>query len=140
MTEMLIRNRESWRSDIEAPTVSEVLSEADVHPNLPTATHAEVPDDDREVVGAMVEDLPRSLVDAYVERATHHARVREIEPGTWFASVAGLEGAWGDGKTADNAMHELAEALTGWVAVRRRFRHDIPAVDGIDLNLPSRSE
>jgi predicted RNase H-like HicB family nuclease len=84
----------------------------------------------------LIEDLPKSLVEAYVKRAMGHAYAREIEPGTWFATVAGLDGAWGDGDTADEARSELREALVGWIAVKRRFGYDVPAIEGLDLNLP----
>ena len=84
----------------------------------------------------MIEDIPRGLVDAYVARAMQHAYTRKVEPGTWFSSVAGLDGAWGDGDTPDEARCELREALTGWIAVKRRLGHEIPALEGLDLNLP----
>jgi predicted RNase H-like HicB family nuclease len=84
----------------------------------------------------LIEDLPRGLVDAYVGRAAGHAYTREIEPGTWFSTVAGLDGAWGDGNTAAEALSELREALVGWIAVKRRLGYEIPAIDGLDLNRP----
>ncbi len=84
----------------------------------------------------LIEDLPRGLVDAYVNRAVLHSYTREIEPGIWFSTVAGLDGAWGDGDTPDEALSELRDALIGWVAVKRRLGYEIPAIEGLDLNLP----
>lgn len=84
----------------------------------------------------LIEDLPRGLVDAYVNRAVLHSYTREIEPGIWFSTVAGLDGAWGDGDTPDEALSELRDALIGWVAVKRRLGCEIPAIEGLDLNLP----
>jgi len=85
----------------------------------------------------MVEGLPISLVRAYADRAVRHSRVREVDPGVWVATVVGLEGAYGDGASEDEALDDLREAVAGWVAVRRRLGLKIPALDGLDLNVPA---
>ncbi len=87
----------------------------------------------------MIEDLPMSLVSTYAALARRHAEVSEIEPGTWFAAVRGLEGAWGDGDDASEALEELEVAIVGWVAVKRRVRAEIPQIEGLNLNLPPRA-
>jgi predicted RNase H-like HicB family nuclease len=91
-------------------------------------------DVDEHVSPEMVEGLPIGLVHAYAERAVRHVRVQETDPGVWFASVVGLDGAWGDGGTPDEACRELHEAIVGWVAVKRRLGIMIPPIDGMDLN------
>lgn len=93
--------------------------------------------EDERVTVETVEGLPLSLVKAYADRACWHARVHEVDPGVWFASVAGLDGAWGEGDTAEEAIESLREAIIGWVAVKRRLRiYDIPPIEGIDLDPP----
>jgi predicted RNase H-like HicB family nuclease len=99
------------------------------------------PDADRMVEGVVsagsVEGIPLALVQAYTDIAVRHCFVRRIE-GSWFATVAGIDGAWGDGGTPEEAVAELRAAIIGWVAVKRRVRAgDIPAMEGIDLNAPS---
>jgi predicted RNase H-like HicB family nuclease len=94
---------------------------------------------DPEVSTEMVEDLPLTLVRAYADIACRHARVTETDAGVWFADVVGLEGAWGDGSSPEEAEEELREAIIGWVAVKRRMgATDIPPIEGIDLNLARR--
>jgi predicted RNase H-like HicB family nuclease len=84
-----------------------------------------------------IEGLPVRLVEAYADLACRHARVRQVDPGVWFATVVGLEGAWGDGATEEEALQSLREAIIGWVAVKRRLGiGDIPLMEGIDLNPP----
>lgn len=85
----------------------------------------------------LVEGLPRSIVSLYAKRAEWHARVREVDPGVWVATVAGLDGAYGDGESAQAALDDLFEAVVGWVIVRRRMRLTIPPIDGLDLNVSS---
>jgi predicted RNase H-like HicB family nuclease len=87
------------------------------------------------VVSGDIEGLPRALVDAYVDIAVGHAQVVEADPGVWVATVAGLDGAYGDGDSMNAAIADLREAIVGWVAVKRRIgATDIPPMEGIDLN------
>jgi predicted RNase H-like HicB family nuclease len=90
------------------------------------------------VMDEWVEDLPFGLVRAYAERAGLHAWEQEVDPGVWVASVAGLEGAYGDGGSREEAQSDLRDAIVGWVAVRRRLGLHIPVLEGLDLNVPPR--
>ena len=84
-----------------------------------------------------IEGLPTRLVEAYAAAASRHARVREVDPGVWVASVVGLEGAWADGETAEEALEALPEAIVGWVAVKLRLgAADIPRIEGLNVNRP----
>lgn len=85
----------------------------------------------------LIEGLPVALVEHYAAIARRHARLREVDPGVWVASVAGLDGAWAEGATEVEALNALPDAIVGWVAVKRRAGAlDIPPLEGIDLNLP----
>ena len=121
---------------VETPDVrreQELTAEPSVESTADTLQHEDV--EDGRVSVATVEGLPRSLVEAYADLACRHAKVREVDPGVWFASVAGLEGAWGDGESAEEALGSLREAIIGWVAVKRRLGiQNIPPMEGIDLN------
>jgi predicted RNase H-like HicB family nuclease len=90
------------------------------------------------VSGEWVEGLPLGLVRAYAERAVLHAHVREVDPAVWVATVAGLEGAYGNGGSSDEACDDLCQAVVGWVAVKRRLGLPIPVLEGLDLNVPVR--
>jgi predicted RNase H-like HicB family nuclease len=94
--------------------------------------------DEDYVSAERVEDLPVGLVLAYAERAARHVRVKEVDPGVWVATVAGLEGAYGDGDSPEEAQSDLREAIIGWVAVKRRLGLQIPVLEGLDLNVPAR--
>ena len=78
---------------------------------------------------------PRSVDELYAEIATRHAIVREVDPGVWLARVIGLDGAWTDGDTPEEALAALPEAILDWVRVKRAIgASDIPPMEGLDLN------
>ncbi len=81
-----------------------------------------------------VEGIPLSFVKQYIDRAVGHARVRDIGDGLFVSSVAGLDGAWAEGHSAEDALAELREALMGWIAVKARVGASIPDLDGLDIN------
>lgn len=84
-----------------------------------------------------VEGLPKEQVEKYADAASGVASVCEVDPHVWFASAPGLEGAWGEGETADEALRDFHDAVVGWVAVKRRLGQEIPIVGAIDLNGPT---
>lgn len=82
-----------------------------------------------------IEGLPIHLVETYARAASGHARLREVDPNVWVASVVGLDGAWAEGSTAQEAFGALPAAIMGWVAVKLRTgAKDIPIIEGFDLN------
>ncbi len=88
-----------------------------------------------QIVVSKVADLPKSIVDAYAVAAKRHAWAEQMEDGCWFASIAGLDGVWGEGESAETACEDLYGSLISWIAVRRNRHLDIPPIEGHDLNL-----
>ena len=85
----------------------------------------------------MIEGIPASFVEMYAAMAVRHGRVSQLEDGAWFADVVGLDGAWGEGASAAEALDELQIAIHGWVAVKLRIGAPVPPIDGLDLNRSS---
>jgi predicted RNase H-like HicB family nuclease len=82
-----------------------------------------------------VEGVPKSLLKLYADLAVPHATARELDEGGWIATVAGLEGAYGEGSTATEAVADLRKTIISWVVVKRRIgASDIPLMEGLDLN------
>lgn len=73
---------------------------------------------------------------AYISAAMERAWTRRID-GAWFSTVPGLDGAWGDGDTPEQARAELREALAGWLAVKWRFGQRIPRVPNNGPEVPT---
>ncbi len=137
MSDLVIDSRPSRPSDLldsrstPQTTTDESWSAAFVF----EPTNAEQLVDGGVISAEDVEGVPLGIVRLYAEIATRHAITRQIEPGVWVATVAGLEGAWGDGDSPEEAGRELEEAIVGWIAVKRRVgARDIPPMEGIDLN------
>lgn len=124
------------KADVDRLQTAEVADDLNQASKTVVTLQHEHAEDGRASVDT-IEGLPTGLVEAYADLACRHARVREVDPGVWFATVAGLEGAWGDGSTGEEALQSLHEAIIGWVAVKLRLRiHDIPSMEGINLNPP----
>ena len=82
----------------------------------------------------VVAGLPLSLLRRYAEAAARQNAVREVEPGVWIARAVGLEGAWCDGVTADEARLRLPGVVVEWVKLKLQLgARDIPQVEDISL-------
>ena len=109
----------SWIDSLD-PMREELVS-ATPSPIEPSETHSETL------------SYTDALVRLYAERAIRHARVEQLEDGSWFAAIVGLEGAWGEGDSPEEAEADLLEVLCGWVVVKLDRGDTIPEMDGISF-------
>jgi hypothetical protein len=87
----------------------------------------------REVPVEPTVDVLDRIIDRWVELAMRHSRVRKLS-GTWVADVAGVDGAWIDGRTKKEAIGELPEVLREWVVMKLEDGdQDIPPMEGVKL-------
>lgn len=85
--------------------------------------------------GAFVGDPLRSLIDQWVNIACRHARTRRVGAHI-FADVVGVDGAWAQGTTAEEALVELRSVLTEWVQLKLEDADDdIPPMEGVRLTV-----
>ena len=104
-------------------------------PDCAPSTLGSVSTTDPDVSTDEVEGVPLDLVRHYAKLARSRAEGSEVDKGVWVVTVAGLEGAYGDGASFEEACDSLEEAVVGWVAVKRRVgAKDIPPLGGINLN------
>jgi predicted RNase H-like HicB family nuclease len=86
-------------------------------------------------VGSVDRPLPLFSIYQYVSEALAVATVERLEDGSFFASVADLNGSWGDGPTPAVATSELRDSLVDWVCEKViDGDEDIPVVGNINLN------
>ena len=71
----------------------------------------------------------------YVQAAMKHAEYEIIEDdGRYYGHIPGLQGLWADGDTMEECQQTLRECLEEWLMLGIRLGHEIPVIDGIDLN------
>lgn len=75
------------------------------------------------------------MLTEYIRAAMRHAKYEILEDGTFFGTIPGLKGLWANGQTLEACREELQSTLEDWILVRVRLGHEIPAIDGIDLNV-----
>lgn len=77
------------------------------------------------------------MLTEYIRAAMARAEYEKIEDGTYYGEILGLQGVWGNALTLDACRTDLQEVLEDWILVGIRLGHEIPVLDGIDLNAPS---
>ena len=75
------------------------------------------------------------LVGLWAEVAVSHAMVRTIrDPAGFVATVSGIEGAWGFGRSSEEALEELESVLVDWASLKLEDGDDdIPSMEGVHL-------
>ncbi|MGH2601074.1 MAG: type II toxin-antitoxin system HicB family antitoxin [Dehalococcoidia bacterium] len=71
----------------------------------------------------------------YVHAAMHRATYELLEDGTFFGSIPGFQGVWSNADTLEVCRDELAEVLEDWILLGIWLHHELPVLDGLDLNL-----
>lgn len=80
--------------------------------------------------------LPRQdILEMYVRAAIQLLEVRRLDCGPWYASVPGLAGPWGVGRTEKRARLDFEEVLCDWITLKERDGDcDFPILNGIGIN------
>lgn len=60
------------------------------------------------------------VITRYLDRALRRARYREVDDGTFCATVRGLPGVIATGASLEACRDQLAEIIEEWVLVRSR--------------------
>jgi predicted RNase H-like HicB family nuclease len=66
-------------------------------------------------------------IQAAMERATYEI-IDNPEP--FYGEVPELEGVWATGRTLEACRKELQSVIEGWIALKLRLGHPIPAIGG----------
>ena len=74
------------------------------------------------------------VLTSYLDAAMRQAHYELIDGGaTVYAEIHELPGVYATGPTVEDCRTELREVLEEWVLLGLTMRHEIPAVDGIEL-------
>ncbi len=63
-----------------------------------------------------------------------------MENGKYWGEIPGLQGVWADADTLEQCREILREVLEDWIIIGLRHGHEIPVIEGIDLNKRSEAE
>ena len=70
----------------------------------------------------------------YINRAIAQAEYDKLEDGTFAGAIASCKGVLSFGPTLKECEAELRSSLEDWILVGLKLGHNLPIVDGIDLN------
>ena len=75
------------------------------------------------------------MITRYLDRALRRARSREVDDGTFCATVRGLRGVIATGTSLESCRDELAEVVEEWVLVRVARGLRVPTLDGATVEV-----
>jgi len=75
------------------------------------------------------------MIQEYIESSMEQAVYEILEDGQVYAEISILEGVWAVGETLEECKKELYEVVEGWILLGIKLNHEIPIINGIDLNI-----
>jgi predicted RNase H-like HicB family nuclease len=76
------------------------------------------------------------MLTEYIQAAMRRATYKLLdEHEGFFGEIPGLDGLWANADTLDECRVDLQGALESWILVGIWLHHEIPVIDGIDLNV-----
>jgi len=82
-------------------------------------------------------DMFCEYIHAALSQATYEM-IEDDEP--FYGEVPYLRGVWAIGKTLEECRENLKGVIEGWIALRLRLGLDIPAINGLTIDMPARAE
>jgi predicted RNase H-like HicB family nuclease len=75
------------------------------------------------------------MLTAYINAAMRSAHYEILDGGEgYFGKIPGLQGVWANADTLEACRDELREVLEEWIILGLEMNHQIPVIDGIELN------
>ncbi|HEY8325859.1 MAG: type II toxin-antitoxin system HicB family antitoxin [Ktedonobacterales bacterium] len=72
----------------------------------------------------------------YLQAAMRHAVYEQLEDDkSYYGSIPGFQGVWGNAPTLEACREELLEVLEDWVLFRIANQQSLPTVDGHSLTI-----
>jgi predicted RNase H-like HicB family nuclease len=75
------------------------------------------------------------MLSRYIDAAMQQATYEILEDGTFCGEIPPCPGVITNAETLEECRKMLLDALESWLLVGFHLQHDIPVIDGIDLNL-----
>jgi predicted RNase H-like HicB family nuclease len=76
----------------------------------------------------------KTIITGYIEGALSKAEYDKLEDGSFSGRIPTCKGVIAFGKTLRECEDELQSTLEDWILVGLKFGHQLPIIDGLDLN------
>jgi predicted RNase H-like HicB family nuclease len=74
------------------------------------------------------------ILTDYIDRAIAEAEYDKLEDGSFSGSIASCKGVVAFGSTLKECEAELRSTLEEWILLGLKLGHNLPVVNGLDLN------
>jgi predicted RNase H-like HicB family nuclease len=74
------------------------------------------------------------MLTDYIQAAMRKAKYELMENGRFFGRIGPCRGVWAEGETLEGCREELQSTLEDWLLLGLQLGHNLPVVDGINLN------
>ena len=74
------------------------------------------------------------ILTDYIERAMSYAVYEELEEASFAGTIPPCLGVLAFAPTLNECKHELRSVLEGWILLGFKLGHELPIIDGMDLN------
>jgi predicted RNase H-like HicB family nuclease len=78
------------------------------------------------------------MLTEYIQNAMRLAHYELMENGRFFGTISGCKGLYAEGKTLEQCREELQSTLEDWLLLGLQLGHNLPVMDGINLNRSNR--
>ena len=75
------------------------------------------------------------MIIRFLDRALRRAQYRQVDEGTFCATVTGLRGVIATGSSLEACRDHLAEVIEEWVLVRVARGLRVPTLDGVTVEV-----
>ena len=75
------------------------------------------------------------ILSDYIQNAIDYAEFEKLEDDTYCGRIPFCKGVIAFGATLSETNKLLRSTLEDWVLLGLKFRHELPIIDGIDLNI-----
>ncbi len=76
----------------------------------------------------------KTILTGYIESALSYAEYDKLEDGSFSGRIPDCKGVIAFGKTLRECENELQSTLEDWILVGLKLGHNLPIIDGFDLN------
>ncbi len=78
------------------------------------------------------------MLTEYIQNAMRLAHYELMENGRFFGTISSCKGLYAEGKTLEQCREELQSTLEDWLLLGLQLGHNLPVIDGINLNRSNR--